>query len=129
MTSHRVFISYSRLDVDWARSFAQALKEKGVSVWFDEFEISPGESLSGAIEAGLRDSDVFVVVIDPEHPSRPALYFELGAAIGLRKRVVAIVPKEIEQARLPAELRVRKYLLKESPQATAQELSQALLAA
>lgn len=129
MTDHKVFISYSRPDTDWARSFAAALQQQGVPVWFDEFEIAPGESLREALETGLRQSDIFVTVLNPEHPSRPTLFFELGAAIGLNKRVVAIVPKDYDVSQLPLEFRLRKYLLRDSPEETATELSQALTAA
>src|SRR5207244_3561474 len=93
MDKRRVFISHSAGDADWARSFAQALKERGVTVWFDEFDLRPGESVRDALEAGLRSSDVLVALLDADSPSRPNLFFELGAAIGMGKRVVAIVPK------------------------------------
>ena len=43
MEKPRVFISHSALDADWARSFAQALKQRGVAVWFDEFDVDLGE--------------------------------------------------------------------------------------
>jgi hypothetical protein len=38
MAKTMVFISHSARDSDWARSFARALKEKGVTVWFDTAE-------------------------------------------------------------------------------------------
>jgi hypothetical protein len=129
MPDHKVFISYSHPDSEWARSFAEALRQRGVPVWFDEFEVAPGESLRDALEAGLRGSDVVVTVLNSEHPAKPTLFFELGAAIGMNKRVVAIVPKDLDLAQLPFEFRLRKYLLRDSPQETADELSQALSAA
>src|SRR6266851_10295271 len=95
---HRVFISYSHNDADWARSFAKALAKQGVDVWFDQFEVRAGESLRDALEAGLRSSDVFVTLVDPKFPSKPNLFFELGAAIGMGKRVVAIVPRDFPAA-------------------------------
>jgi TIR domain len=82
MDKPRVFISHSALDADWARLFAQALQQRGVPVWFDEFDVHPGESLREALESGLRGSDVFVALLDLEYPAKPALFFELGAAIG-----------------------------------------------
>jgi hypothetical protein len=82
----KVFISHSALDADWARSFAQALQQRGVAVWFDEFDVHPGESLREALESGLRGSDVFVALLDAEHPAKPALFFELGAAIGIGEK-------------------------------------------
>lgn len=129
MAEHKVFISYSRSDFEWARSFAAALQRQGVSVWFDEFEIAAGESLREALESGLRESDIFVTVVNSEDSVRPTLFFELGAAIGMNKRVVAIVPKDLDTTKLPLELRLRKYLFRDSPEETASELSQALTAA
>jgi hypothetical protein len=131
MEENKVFISHSHSakDADWARSFAQALKKRGVSVWFDEFDIKPGESWRDALEAGLRGSDVLVALLDQESPSRADLFFELGAAIGMGKRVVSIVPKEMAPDALPLDIRLRRYLIRDTPEQTAQELSSTLQAA
>jgi nucleoside 2-deoxyribosyltransferase len=124
----KVFISHTARNTEWARSFAKALKERGVSVWFDEFDVQPGEPLREALEAGLRNSDVFVALLD-EAPAKPNLFFELGAAIGMGKKVVPIVPKGIDLGALPLDLRLRRYLVRDSPEQTAEELSATLLAA
>jgi hypothetical protein len=129
MNKPKIFISYSSHDIDWARSFAKALKERDVSVWFDEFDLSPGEPLREGLEAALRDSDVLVVVIGPDHPAGPALFFELGAAIGMNKKVVPIVPKDIDPHTLPFDLRLRRYMFRQTPEETADELSHSLSAA
>ena len=129
MDKRRVFISHSARDADWARSFAQALKERGVTVWFDEFDVRPGESVRDALEAGLRSSDVLVALLDADSPSRPNLFFELGAAIGMGKRVVAIVPKDLDPSVVPLEVRLRRYLIRHTPEQTAEELSNTLQAA
>jgi hypothetical protein len=81
MDRPKVFISHSALDANWARSFAQALKQRGVTVWFDEFDVHPGESLREALESGLRGSDVFVALLDAEYPAKPALFFGLVRGI------------------------------------------------
>jgi len=125
----KVFISHTARDTDWARSFAKALKDRGISVWFDEFDVQPGESLRDALESGLRDSDVLVALLDAEAPAKPNLFFELGAAIGMGKRVVPIVPKGIDPSALPLDLRLRRYLVRDTPEQTAEELSTTLLAA
>ena len=129
MEKPKVFISYSRRDAHWARSFAQALKQRGISVWFDEFDVRPGEPLRDALESALRNSDVLVALLDPEYPSKPAVFFELGAFIGMGKKVVTIVPKELDPASIPLDLRLRRYLVRDSPEETAEELSHTLLAA
>jgi hypothetical protein len=129
MDKRTVFISHSAKDVDWARSFAQALKERGVTVWFDEFDVRPGESLRDAVEAGLRSSDVLVALLDADSSSKPNLFFELGAALGMGKRLVAIVPKDLDPNVLPLDVRLRRYLIRDTPEQTAQELSNTLQAA
>ncbi len=125
-TKRRVFISYSHDDSVWARKFAQILSNHGVDVWFDDFVVQPGENLREAIESGLRESDIVVALIDSKSSNRPALFFELGAAIGLGKRVVAIVPKDFDSSDLPQSIRLRRYLLKDSPEKTAGELLSAI---
>jgi nucleoside 2-deoxyribosyltransferase len=129
MEKRTVFISHSARDADWARSFAQALKDRGVSVWFDGFDVHPGESVRDALEAGLRSSDVLVALLDAESSSKPNLFFELGAAIGMGKRVVAIVPKDLDPSVLPLDVRLRRYLIRDTPEQTAEELSNTLQAA
>ena len=124
----RVFISHSAEDADWALSFARA-QDRGVSVWFDEFEVRPGDSVRDALEAGLRTSDVLVTLVDVDCPSKPNLFFELGAALGIGKTVVPIVPKEVDPGALPLDVRLRRYLIRESPEQTAEELSKTLRAA
>jgi len=125
----RVFISHSARDADWARSFAQALKERGVRVWFDEFDVLPGESVRDALEDGLRGSDVLVALLDSESSSKPNLFFELGAAIGMGKKVVPIVPMGLDPGALPLDVRLRRYLIRQTPEQTAEELSNTLEAA
>ncbi len=129
MDKPRVFISHSAIDAHWARSFAQALKDRGVPVWFDEFDVHPGESIRDALDSGLRGSDVLVALLDPESPAKPNLFFKLGAAIGMGKRVVSIVPRGMDPGSLPPDVRLRRYLVRDSPEHTAEELSNALLAA
>src|SRR5207249_570773 len=125
----KVFISHPAGDADWARSFARALQQRGVSVWFDEFDVRPGESLRDALELGLRTSDVLVALLDAESASKPNLFFELGAAIGMGKRVVPIVPKGMDPSALPLNVRLRRYLVRDTPEHTAKELSHTLQAA
>lgn len=127
--ARKVFISHSAHDAEWARSFARALKERGLTVWLDEFEIQPGEAMREQLEFGLRGSDVIVALVDPDALSRPNLFFELGAAIAMGKRVVPVVPKDMDPNTLPLNVRLRRYLLRDTPEQTAEELSNALQAA
>ena len=125
-TSKQVFISYSYTDKDWARSFAEALKQHGLRVWLDQFQIAVGDPMREALETGLRESDVLVALIDPHFSFKPNLFFDLGAAISMGKRVVPIVPRDVDASKLPFDIRSRQYLLRNSPEETANELAQVI---
>lgn len=59
-----VFISHASEDKDAVvRPLANALKSKGLSVWYDEFELKIGDSLRRKIDQGLSKSKFGIVVI------------------------------------------------------------------
>lgn len=59
--SLKVFISHNKADKISSRLLAIALIEQGIGVWFDEWEIRPGDSIVGGLESGISSSDVFVL--------------------------------------------------------------------
>src|SRR5436190_11541966 len=56
-----VFLSYSSRDKAVVRSVAERLRADGLRVWFDEWEIKPGDSIPAKIEEGLEHSRVLVL--------------------------------------------------------------------
>src|SRR5688572_4919895 len=103
MSEPQVYISHSHANADreWVRGFAESLKRYGVKVWLDELQIPAGESLRDAIEEGLRSSDIVVYIVTPESLKQPNLFFEIGAAVGMGKRLVAVLPRGLEPSVLP----------------------------
>lgn len=122
MDNPRVFISHSFSDETWVREFANSLQERGLKVWFDAHEVPMGQSWTEAVEKGLRESSIIVCLVTPDSLKRPNLFFELGAAMGMGKPLIPVVSRELDPMLLPSSLRERRYLLKNSPEATAQEL-------
>ena len=126
MSQPKVFISYSHDDAEWARRFAEALREQSVDVWFDDWQIQIGESLREALETGLRESDAIVAILTPTNARRPNVLFELGAALGTGKRLIPIVPEGADNSTIPFSLRTRRYLTKGAPDEAAREVVAAL---
>ena len=59
-----MFISHASEDKDSVvRPLALALKNKGINVWYDEFELKIGDSLRRKIDQGLSKSKFGIVVI------------------------------------------------------------------
>jgi len=62
--SFDVFISHASEDKDEiVRPLAHALKQQGLDVWYDEFELRLGDSLRRKIDAGLARSTFGIVVL------------------------------------------------------------------
>jgi len=59
-----VFISHAAEDKDdIVRPLAHALRDEGLSVWYDEFELRIGDSLRRKIDAGISRSRFGIVVL------------------------------------------------------------------
>jgi TIR domain-containing protein len=121
-----VFLSYSHEDVDWARAFAEALKEQGVALWFDEWEIKPGNKATEAMERALRESQALVFLVGPSRVHQPNLFFELGAALALKKRIIPIVSEKVERSDIPGLLLHMRHVVQRDPEETAAEVAKAV---
>ncbi len=126
MSAPKVFISYPHDDADWVRQFAEALREQGVEVWLDAWQVHAGDSFREALEAGLRGSDAIVAILSAANARRPDTLFELGVALGTGKRLIPIVPADLDSAVIPLGLRTRRYLTKGAPAEAAREVAEAL---
>jgi hypothetical protein len=64
--NYDVFISHASEDKDKiVRALAVALQEAGLRVWYDEFALRVGDSLSQAIDRGLAEASHGIVVLSP----------------------------------------------------------------
>lgn len=57
-----VFISHNKADKDVAREIALFLTAENINVWFDEWEISAGDSIIQEINTGLRGCTHFIIL-------------------------------------------------------------------
>jgi nucleoside 2-deoxyribosyltransferase len=126
VSAPKVFISYSQDDREWVRAFADALRQQQVEVWLDQWEIKAGDSLRDSLEAGLRQSDAIVAVVTSSNARSPNVFFELGAALGMGKRLIPVVSNDLETSLIPFGLRTRRYLAKGLPAETAREVASAI---
>jgi len=77
-----VFISHASEDKElFVRPFAMLLQKIGVLVWYDEFELNIGDSLSRSIDKGLAKSKFGVVVISPNFIKKKWTEYELRGLV------------------------------------------------
>jgi len=76
------FISHASEDKnEIVRDLADALKENGFKVWYDEFELKVGDSLRKKIDSGLTNSKYGIVIISPSFVNKNWTEYELNGMV------------------------------------------------
>jgi hypothetical protein len=87
------FISYASEDREKiALPIAEALKDKGLSIWFDEHELTLGDSLRAKIEEGLKISRFGVTILSHHFFKKRWPQMELDGLLALEKGTKKILP-------------------------------------
>jgi TIR domain len=69
----KVFLSHASEDKQrFVLPFATSLREKGIDVWLDKWEILPGDSLVDKLfEEGLKEAEAVLIVISAVSVTKP----------------------------------------------------------
>ena len=77
-----VFVSHASEDKESvARPLAEKLRQLGLRVWFDEFELKIGDSLRRKIDKGLANSKFGVVILSKSFIKKGWANYELDGII------------------------------------------------
>jgi hypothetical protein len=71
-----VFISHSAQDKPVVRELAERLRQDGLRVWLDEWEIKPGDAIRRKIEEGLEQARTLVLVMSQHASASEWVMFE-----------------------------------------------------
>jgi hypothetical protein len=98
-----VFLSHSSRDKTFVSRLANDLKARGVPVWFDQWELKVGDSLTEKIEKGISQSGWLVVVLSKSSVDSDWVQKELRAAQAreLRDKNVFVLPIVIDDCQIP----------------------------
>jgi len=123
----RIFMSYNRESETMARSLVEDLESMGHTAWFDQ-DLSGGQAWWHQILATIRESDVFLFVMDPHSLNSNACKKELNYAADLGKPVLPVLVADgVSMALLPPELTEIQFIdYRKQDRATALSLAKAL---
>jgi len=107
----RVFISYSSSDRPFVARLASDLKRLGVAVWWDQWAIRVGDSISEKVQDGISGAAWLAVVLSPRSVASAWVQRELGAAFvtELERRQIFVLPLLYEECDIPLLLRDKLY--------------------
>lgn len=104
----KVFLSHAKEDKDrFVIEFGRKLRDKGIDVWLDKWEMLPGDSLIDKIfEEGLKNAEAIIIVLSKYSANKPWVREELNA--GIMKKIskgTKIIPVLIDNCDVPESLK------------------------
>lgn len=104
---HRAFISYSRVNKEFASKLAKGLRTAGYHIWFDLMDIPTGSRWDDEVENALRECSIFLIILTPAAIASENVKDEIGYAIDHGKRLLPIL---LENCDVPLRLRRFQYV-------------------
>ncbi len=108
----KVFISHSHSDREFTERLARDLMAHGQNVWFDKWDIRPGDSIVTKIfEEGLADAEAFLIVLSKDSVRSDWVREELNVATVRRiEDLTRVIPVLKEDVEVPTALRTMHWV-------------------
>lgn len=114
----QVFISHSSKDKEDVRKLIPYLNGMDLPVWFDEYNISAGQSITGSVQSGIEQSEIVIFWVTKNFLESKWCHTEMNAFI---KKMIEednllflMVDDEVEIKELPLFLRDIKHIRREN---------------
>jgi hypothetical protein len=101
------FISYCRVDQEFALRLAQDLKAAGAAVWLDQLDIRPGNPWDNAVERALRAATKMLVILTPTSVDSENVRDEIAYALKQGKIVIPVLYMECD---IPLRLERKQHI-------------------
>jgi hypothetical protein len=100
----KVFISYSRKDIEFAKKLTGELQKSDLDFWVDWEGIPPTVDWWKEIEKGIEEADVFLFLISPDSSASKVCGQEIDCAVKNSKRIIPLVVREEKGSNAPQQL-------------------------
>ena len=87
----KIFVSYSRKDIGFARTLARDLEKAGYDVWWDLTDLRGGDDWLRVIPAAIESSEFILVVLSPNSVLSDWVKKEYTQALSLGKKIIPIM--------------------------------------
>ncbi|MCB8944169.1 MAG: toll/interleukin-1 receptor domain-containing protein, partial [Ardenticatenaceae bacterium] len=107
----QIFISHAHQDAEFAHKIARDLQQDGWDIWIAPDSIKPGEKWGEAIDRGLEESGIFVLLITKAAVHSRWVRDETYVAIEMEKKgEIGFIPLLLESVKLPGTWRVYQHI-------------------
>lgn len=99
-----VFISHNKADKDKAREIAMFLAAESINVWFDEWKISAGDSITEEINNGLKGCSHFLILWSENAATSDWVRRKLNSTLSkaIQTGIPKVIPIILDDTPLPA---------------------------
>src|SRR5512144_1087815 len=97
----KVFVSYSRKDIEFAKRLTSELQKSDLDFWIDWEGIPPTVDWWNEIEKGIEEADAFLFLISPDSAKSKVCEREIEAAAKNGKRLIPVVVRDIKGDEAP----------------------------
>jgi HEAT repeat protein len=105
-----IFLSYRGIEADFALQLAADLKNAGVNLWMDRFEIKPGEDWRGSIQQAINDCAAIIAAVSPDYVVSEYCLKELLRANDLKRPIFPVLLRSVEAKDWPFVIQGVQYV-------------------
>ena len=106
----KVFVSYSRRDIEFAKRLTTELQKGELDFWIDWEGIPPTVDWWREIEKGIEEADDFLFLISPDSAKSKNCRQEIDTAVKNGKRIIPVVVRKTESEATPPHLGHLNYI-------------------
>lgn len=92
-----VFLSYSSKDEEKAKSALTMLEGVGITCWFAQRDIPPGDNYALAIPRAIGECSYFVLLLSSASQESPYVKLELDQAIKRKKKIFPVLLEKLQE--------------------------------
>ncbi len=106
----KIFISYSRMDEDFAQELLTGLELVEFEPYLDKHDIAAGEDWEARLGRLIEAADTVVFVVSPDAISSERCAWEVDRTVSLKKRLLPVVWRRVDEAQVPERLKQLNYI-------------------